>query len=96
VPSWKRANRVGRGLYSRDDLLFGHQVNLKDPLPVSLWFSRKRRPMRPAGKGSNVRDIAPLRQIDDGRLFNQLPVWAPDANVRRTILVENPARPYGF
>ena len=41
-------------------------------------------------------DVAPLLQIDDGRLFNQLPVWAPDENVRRTILVENPARLYGF
>jgi len=32
---------------------------------------------------------APLLQIDNGRLFNQLPVWAPDENVRKTILVEN-------
>jgi hypothetical protein len=31
-----------------------------------------------------------------GRLFNQLPVWAPDAAIRKTILVDNPARPYGF
>ncbi|OLE83170.1 MAG: hypothetical protein AUF76_07165 [Acidobacteria bacterium 13_1_20CM_2_65_9] len=27
---------------------------------------------------------------------NQLPIWAPDAAVRKTILVENPARLYGF
>jgi predicted TIM-barrel fold metal-dependent hydrolase len=25
-----------------------------------------------------------------------LPVWAPDAAVRRKILVDNPARLYGF
>lgn len=41
-------------------------------------------------------DIAPLYQIDDGRLMNQLPVWAPDAAIRKAILVDNPARLYGF
>jgi predicted TIM-barrel fold metal-dependent hydrolase len=48
----------------------------------------------PAGK--KVTDVTPLYQIDDGRLLNQLPVWAPDAAVRKTILVDNPARLYGF
>ena len=41
-------------------------------------------------------ELAPLLQIDDGRLLNQLPVWAPDAAVRKKILVDNPARLYGF
>jgi predicted TIM-barrel fold metal-dependent hydrolase len=41
-------------------------------------------------------DVTPLYQIDDGRLFNQLPVWAPDAGIRKKILVDNPARLYGF
>jgi predicted TIM-barrel fold metal-dependent hydrolase len=41
-------------------------------------------------------DLTPLFQIDDGRLFNQLPVWAPDAAIRQKILVDNPARLYGF
>jgi predicted TIM-barrel fold metal-dependent hydrolase len=41
-------------------------------------------------------DVAPLYQIDDGRLFNQLLVWAPDAAIRHKILVDNPARLYGF
>ncbi len=41
-------------------------------------------------------DLTPLFQIDDGRLFNPLPVWAPDAGVRKKILVDNPARLYGF
>ena len=31
-----------------------------------------------------------------GRCLNQLPVWAPDAATRKTILVDNPARLYGF
>src|SRR4051812_34490305 len=48
----------------------------------------------PAGK--QVSDVTPLFQIDDGRLLNQLPVWAPDAAIRKKILVDNPARLYGF
>ncbi len=48
----------------------------------------------PAGK--QVTDVTPLFQIDDGRLLNQLPVWAPDAAVRKKILVDNPAKLYGF
>jgi hypothetical protein len=35
-------------------------------------------------------------QVDDAGLFNQLAVWAPEADVRKTILVENPARLFGF
>jgi predicted TIM-barrel fold metal-dependent hydrolase len=41
-------------------------------------------------------ETSPLLPIDDGRLFNQLAVWAPDAALRKAILVENPARLYGF
>ncbi|QOZ24810.1 amidohydrolase family protein [Bradyrhizobium sp. CCBAU 51753] len=48
----------------------------------------------PAGK--KISDVTPLFQIDDGRLLNQLAVWAPDAAVRKRILVDNPARLYGF
>ncbi|MEY9122434.1 putative TIM-barrel fold metal-dependent hydrolase [Bradyrhizobium yuanmingense] len=47
-------------------------------------------------EGRKPTDIAPLYQIDDGRLLNQLPVWAPNAEVRKKILVDNPARLYGF
>ncbi len=46
--------------------------------------------------GRKVTDVTPLLQIDDGRLLNQLPVWAPDAAIRKKILVDNPARLYGF
>jgi predicted TIM-barrel fold metal-dependent hydrolase len=46
--------------------------------------------------GKQVTDVTPLIQIDDGGLLNQLPVWAPDAATRKTILVDNPARLYGF
>lgn len=40
-------------------------------------------------------EISPLRQIDDGRVFNQFATWAT-ASDRRTILVENPRELYGF
>jgi predicted TIM-barrel fold metal-dependent hydrolase len=41
-------------------------------------------------------DIAPPLPVDDGRLLNLLPEWAPDAAVRKKILVDNPARLYGY
>jgi predicted TIM-barrel fold metal-dependent hydrolase len=46
--------------------------------------------------GKPITEVTPLFQIDDGRLLNQLLFWAPDAAVRKTILVDNPARLYGF
>ena len=46
--------------------------------------------------GGTAMDVTPLRRIDDGRILNQLAVWAPDAAVRKSILVDNPAELYGF
>jgi predicted TIM-barrel fold metal-dependent hydrolase len=46
--------------------------------------------------GKQITDVTPLFQIDDGRLLNQLAVWEPDAAVRKKILVDNPAKLYGF
>ena len=46
--------------------------------------------------GGKPTDVTPLLQIDDGRLLNQLPVWASDPAIRHKILVDNPARLYGF
>jgi len=40
--------------------------------------------------------VTPPLAIDDGRLFNQLALWAQDPQIRRKILVDNPARLYGF
>ena len=34
--------------------------------------------------------------VDDGRIFNQFAVWVRDPAQRRTILIDNPARLYGF
>jgi predicted TIM-barrel fold metal-dependent hydrolase len=46
--------------------------------------------------GKKPGDVTPLFQIDDGRLLNQLPAWASEASIRKTILVDNPAQLYGF
>ena len=46
--------------------------------------------------GRKATDWAPLLPIDDARILNLLPVWAPDAEMRKKILVDNPARLYGF
>ena len=46
--------------------------------------------------GRKPTDVTPLLQIDDGRLLNQLPVWAPDPEIRQKILVDNPVRLYRF
>jgi predicted TIM-barrel fold metal-dependent hydrolase len=46
--------------------------------------------------GKKTTEVTPLFQIDDGMLLNQLPIWAPDAAVRKKILVDNPAKLYGF
>lgn len=46
--------------------------------------------------GQKPTDVTPLLQIDDGRLLNQLAVWAPDPEIREQILVTNPARLYEF
>lgn len=40
--------------------------------------------------------LVPEKMPDTGRLRNLLAKWAPDEAVRRGILVENPARLYGF
>jgi predicted TIM-barrel fold metal-dependent hydrolase len=60
-----------------------------------LWGSDWPHPASPVAHRP-VTEVTPLWQVDDGRIFNQLPVWAPDAAVRKTILVENPAKLYGF
>jgi predicted TIM-barrel fold metal-dependent hydrolase len=49
-----------------------------------------------SSSGKPVSEVAPLFQIDDGRLMNQLVVWAPDPATRKKILLDNPARLYGF
>jgi predicted TIM-barrel fold metal-dependent hydrolase len=61
-----------------------------------VWGTDWPHPNSVTPPGKQISDVTPLFQIDDGRLLNQLPVWAPDAGVRKKILVDNPARLYGF
>lgn len=61
-----------------------------------VWGTDWPHPDSVTPQGKKITDVTPLYQIDDGRLFNQLPVWAPNAAVRKAILVDNPARLYGF
>ncbi len=61
-----------------------------------IWGTDWPHPNAVTPPGKNPTDVTPLLQIDDGRLLNQLPVWAPDAAIRKKILVDNPARLYGF
>ena len=44
--------------------------------------------------GRKPTDLVPGLPIDDGQIFNLLPTWAPDADTRQMILVENPGRLY--
>jgi predicted TIM-barrel fold metal-dependent hydrolase len=61
-----------------------------------LWGTDWPHPHSEPMAGYGPMDVRPFTQIDDGRLLNQLPVWAPDAVIRKKILVDNPARLYGF
>jgi predicted TIM-barrel fold metal-dependent hydrolase len=60
-----------------------------------LWGSDWPHPGIPVPGRSNA-EITPFFQIDDGRVLNLLPTWVPDAATRKTILVDNPAKLYGF
>jgi predicted TIM-barrel fold metal-dependent hydrolase len=61
-----------------------------------IWGTDWPHPDSVTPPGRQVTEVTPLFQIDDGRLLNQLPVWAPDAALRNKILVDNPTRLYGF
>jgi predicted TIM-barrel fold metal-dependent hydrolase len=61
-----------------------------------IWGTDWPHPDSVTPPGRKNSDVTPLLQIDDGRLLNQLPVWAPDSATRKKILVDNPAGLYGF
>jgi predicted TIM-barrel fold metal-dependent hydrolase len=48
------------------------------------------------GRGKPLTEISPPLPIDDGLVLNQLARWVPDPAIRKKILVDNPARLYGF
>lgn len=61
-----------------------------------LWGTDWPHPDTTPPRGGTATDVSPLLPIDDGRMLNLLAVWAPHPAVQRRILVDNPARLYGF
>jgi len=61
-----------------------------------LWGSDWPHPDSRRHEGPDVSAISPNLPVDDVATLNQLAVWAPEASRRRTIIVDNPARLYGF
>jgi len=59
-----------------------------------LWGTNWPHPNSSSGRRPT--ELTPLFQVDDGLVLNLLPVWAPDAGIRKKILVDNPARLYAF
>ena len=57
-----------------------------------LWGSDWPHP--DTGAGRKPSDPSPLLRVDDAHLLNLLAKWAPDAALRKTILVDNPATLY--
>jgi predicted TIM-barrel fold metal-dependent hydrolase len=61
-----------------------------------VWGTDWPHPNSDHGRGKPLSEISPPFPIDDGLLLNQLVKWVPDAALRKKILVDNPARLYGF
>jgi predicted TIM-barrel fold metal-dependent hydrolase len=61
-----------------------------------LWGTDWPHPPFGAVSGRKATEVTPFHQVDDGALLNQLAVWAPDPAIRKKILVDNPARLFGF
>ena len=61
-----------------------------------LWGSDWPHPDAAQRPGRSPLDLRPALSVDDGRVLNEFALWAPDPALRHTILVENPARLYGF
>jgi predicted TIM-barrel fold metal-dependent hydrolase len=61
-----------------------------------LWGTDWPHPDTKVLPGRKNTDISPLVQTDDGRVLNLMAVWVPDEPTRHQILVDNPARLYGF
>ena len=61
-----------------------------------LWGTNWPHPGSNPVPGRKPTDLAVHVQVDDGMVLNLLPAWVPDAATRRLILVDNPARLYGW
>lgn len=49
-----------------------------------------------SSSGRDKTEVTPPLPINDGIVLNQLAKWVPDAATRKKILVDNPARLYGY
>ena len=87
------AYRIGKAPDFADAAPLANALIAANPQGI-LWGSDWPHPDTASGRKAT--DISPLSQIDDGRVFNLLPLWAPDPALRKMILVDNPARLYGF
>jgi predicted TIM-barrel fold metal-dependent hydrolase len=88
-----RASKLGPDY--QDAVPFAKALIAANPDRI-IWGTDWPHPDTVVPPGKQVTDVVPLYQIDDGRLLNQLAVWAPDAATRKKILVDNPVRLYGF
>jgi predicted TIM-barrel fold metal-dependent hydrolase len=61
-----------------------------------LWGSDWPHTNSARSPGSGIETISPFTPIDDGASLNLFAEWVPDPATRRQILVDNPARLYGF
>jgi predicted TIM-barrel fold metal-dependent hydrolase len=61
-----------------------------------IWGTNWPHPDSAQVAGRKNTDIAQPIPTDDGLVLNALPAWIPDAATRKAILVDNPARLYGF
>ena len=61
-----------------------------------IWGTDWPHPDADAGRGKALTEITAPVPIDDGLLLNQMAKWVPEADTRKKILVDNPARLYGF
>jgi predicted TIM-barrel fold metal-dependent hydrolase len=61
-----------------------------------IWGSDWPHPDSSSVPGRKPTALAPAQQIDDGRVLDLVAEWAPGAEVRTLILVDNPKRLYDF
>ena len=61
-----------------------------------VWGSNWPHPDGARVPGRDPFAVRPFLPVGHGDMLNLLGTWAPDAETRRRILVDNPARLYGF
>jgi predicted TIM-barrel fold metal-dependent hydrolase len=62
--------------------------------PTMLWGSDW--PHTQTIPGHSTTEVTPFSKIDDEAIYRQFASWYPDAATRKMIMVDNPAKLYGF